>query len=322
MCGDNAVFDAMRKKIAANDAEFRVASRSPWGPDDEIGMLNFVDDIDAAGLLARTTGQVYDLATEYFIGMPHWRDFGDQPYSIWMSHTPNGSVVDDVIGCGDEENHLVSYSGDSIMMYTHCGTHIDTFNHFGYNHEIWNGFKESEHLGSRHWDVCGADKHPPIITRGVLLDVAKANGTDLLPSGFAIGEEEIRETMKQQGTEIRPGDVVLIRTGRMTLWPDSDAFINDEPGINRSGAEFLSKQGAMIIGADNIALEVRPSEDPENFHVVHSYLLAEAGVVILEMACLEELARDEVHEFAFMGSCLKLRGSTGSPMRPVAMALQ
>lgn len=321
MCNDQTLFTAMREKIVANHAEFQVVSKSPWGPEDEIGMLNLLDEISAADIIKRATGKVYDLATDYFIGMPHWQDFGDNAYSIWMSHTPNGSVVDDVVGVGDEQNHLVSYSGDSIQMYTHTGTHVDAFNHFGYNHQIWNGLREDKYLGSRHWTKAGVDKHPPIVTRGVLIDVAKANGVDVLPPGFAIGEGELREVLKKQGTEVRPGDVVLIRTGRMNLWPERDAFINDEPGINRAGAEFLAKQGAVMIGADNIALEVRPAEDPRNFHAVHTYLLAEAGVVIMEMAVLNELSDDEVYEFAFIGSCLKLRGATGSPMRPIAMPL-
>jgi kynurenine formamidase len=78
----------------------------------------------------------------------------------------------------------------------------------------------------------------------------------------------------------------------------------------------------MIIGADNHCLEHAPSADPENWQVVHTYLLAEAGVPILEIANLEELAQDKVFEFAFFGACIRLRGATGAPMRPVAMPLR
>jgi kynurenine formamidase len=207
-------------------------------------------------------------------------------------------------------------------MYTHTGTHVDALNHFGYDHEIWNGYREDAHLSSRHWFKAGSDKHPPIVTRGVLLDVAATLGVDILPPKFAIGAAELDETARRQGVSVRPGDVVLIRTGRMRAWPDADAFILDEPGLDRPGAEHLAKAGAVMIGADNIALEVRPSGDPENFHVVHSYLLAEAGVPILEIVDLEELSRDRVYEFAFVGACLKIRGATGSPMRPIALPLR
>jgi kynurenine formamidase len=106
----------------------------------------------------------------------------------------------------------------------------------------------------------------------------------------------------------------------MNLWPDN-AFVMDTPGLNREGAAFLAKNGAITIGADNLTLEQTPAADPINFFPVHTYLLAEAGVPIIEIMQLDELAADKVREFAFFGACIKLRGATGSPMRPVAMPL-
>ncbi len=106
----------------------------------------------------------------------------------------------------------------------------------------------------------------------------------------------------------------------MKVWPDT-AFVRDTPGLNRAGAEYLARAGAVMIGADNLTLEQTPSAHELNFFPVHTYLLAEAGVPILEMAWLEELAADRLHEFAFFGACIKLRGATGAPMRPVAMPL-
>ncbi len=129
------------------------------------------------------------------------------------------------------------------------------------------------------------------------------------------------DTLKAQDVVLQPGDVALIRTGRMRLWPDSDAYIVDEPGIARAGAEFLARQGVVMIGADTAALEVRPSQDPENFHDVHTYLLAEAGIPILEIADLEAISASGVFEFAFVGAGLKIRGGTASPIRPLALAL-
>jgi kynurenine formamidase len=106
----------------------------------------------------------------------------------------------------------------------------------------------------------------------------------------------------------------------MTRWPDQ-SFGAQTPGLNREGAEFLAKNGAIMIGADNLTLEQTPSAHELNFFPVHTYLLAEAGVPILEMAYLEELAEERLYEFAFFGACIKLRGATGSPMRPVVMPL-
>ncbi len=178
---------------------------------------------------------------------------------------------------GKTGNELVSYSGDAISMYTHTGTHIDALNHFGYHGRIFNGFSVDEHLGSRGWRKAGVDKHPPIIARGVMLDVAGMLGVDVLEPSYGIGEEDLRGCLKHQGTELRPGDVVLVRTGRMRLWPDRATYLPNPPGLNREGAEFLAEAGAIVIGADNHCLEQAPSADPENWQVVHTYLLAEAG---------------------------------------------
>ena len=323
MCSDSMVSAAMKGKIAAHAAAFRKATASPFGSEDEIGMLNLIDAASRQAIMDRADPtRIYDLSVDNFVGMPGWFGAGDQPYQIWMTHTPGGEQVDDVMNVGEVGNDLVSYSGDSISMYTHTGTHIDALNHFGYHGKIWNGFAVQEHLGSRVWRKAGVDKHPPVIARGVLLDVAGLLGLDVLPPSYGIGEADLRACLKHQGTKLQPGDVVLIRTGRMRLWPDKATYLPNPPGLNREGAEFLAKAGAIIIGADNHCLEQAPSADPENWQVVHTYLLAEAGIPILEIAYLEELSEDRVFEFAFMGACIRLRGATGSPMRPIAMRLR
>lgn len=309
--------------IAAQTATFRKSSTSPFGPTDEIGMLNLMTDATRARVIAEADGaKIFDLSVPYFVGMPCWTYSGDPGFQIWMSHTPSGTVVDDPVEVGTEQNRLVSYSGDCITMYTHCGTHIDTLNHFGYCGEIWNHFNQAEHLGSRHWAVCGADKQPPIIARGVLIDVATALQTDVLPDSYGIGRDDLRLALDRQGSEVRPGDVVIIRTGRMKLWPDPGKYALDEPGINREGAEYLAKSGAILIGADNLALEHYPGADVENWEVVHTYLLAEAGVPILEVVNTEELAAEEVFEFAFVATGMPIRGATAAPVRPIAFPLR
>jgi kynurenine formamidase len=308
--------------IAAETAMFREVSRSPFGSEDEIGMLNLITPASRAAVLAEADAtKLFDLSVHYFIGMPSWIQAGDPAFQIWMSHTPSGTIVEDPMGVGPEHNKLVGYSGDCITMYTHCGTHIDTLNHFGYCGQIWNGFNEAEHLASRQWSVCGAEKQPPIIARGILIDVAGAHEVDLLPDSHGIGADDLRMALDRQGTEVRPGDVVMIRTGRMTVWPDPARYVLDEPGLNREGAEYLAKRGAILVGADNVALEQAPSADPENWQVVHTYLFAEAGVPIMEVVNLEELAAEQVYEFAFIGAGMPIRGATGAPMRPIALPL-
>ena len=319
MCMICYVDAAMKDKIVAYNSEFHKVAKSPFGADDEIGMLNLIDGASRSKILgAADASKVFDLSVDHFVGMPGWFGAGDQPYQIWMTHTPGGEIVDNSMGVSLEANQLVGYSGDSISMYTHCGTHIDTLNHFGYNAEIFNGYTAEKHLGSRAWAKCGAEKHPPIFARGVLLDVAGLHGVPTLPPSHAIGRQDIEDCLARQGTVLHPGDVVLIHTGQMKLWP-SLSFVSNTPGLNREGAEYLAKHGAIMIGADNLTLEQTPAVAPLNFFPVHTYLLAEAGVPILEMAYLDELVGEKVYEFAFFGACIKLRGATGAPMRPVAM---
>lgn len=321
MCVACAVDEATRQKIIAHRAAFHQVTKSPFGADDEIGMLNLIDAASRSAILSRAdASRVFDLSVDHFVGMPGWFGAGDQPYQIWMTHTPQGEIAANSMKVSLEANQLVAYSGDSISMYTHCGTHIDTFNHFGYHGQIFNGFTAEEHLGSRAWSKCGAETHPPIFARGILLDVAGLHGIDTLPPSYGIGEADLVGCLKHQGTEIRPGDVVLVNTGQMKRWPDM-AFVANTPGLNRQGAEFLAKAGAIMIGADNLTLEQTPSAEPLNFFPVHTYLLAEAGIPILEMAFLDDLLAEKVYEFAFFGACIKLRGATGAPMRPVAMPL-
>lgn len=322
MCGPELITEATRHKIAAYAAEFRKVSRSPFGADDEIGMLNLLSADKAREVVRRADGgAAIDLSVDLFMGMPSWVKAGDPPFQQWMTHTPDGTLLDNLTGAGDTQNRLVSYSGDAVSMYTHTGTHIDTLNHFGYHGEIWNGFSAVQHLSSRHWTRCGADKIPPIIGRGVLFDVAGLHGVDMLPDNYGISAEDLRDTLKKQGTTFSPGDIALVRTGRMTQWPDPVRYIDNSPGLNLSGARFLAEAGAAVIAGDNSALEQMPARDPENWQVVHTYLLGEAGVPIMELVDCEQLAAESLYEFAFIGAGLKIRGATGAPMRPLAMPL-
>jgi kynurenine formamidase len=323
MCGPALVDDEFRNRIAAFNSVKGVVSKSPFGPDDEIGMVNLLTPALAREQLGRADGgKIFDLSVDLFMGMPTWTAGGEPPYNIWMVHTPRGTTVDDPIAVGREQNDLVAWSADAISMFTHCGTHVDTLNHFGYHGRIWNGFSADDRLGSLHWQVAGPDRYPPVIARGILLDVPGALDLGVLPDSFAIGPDELDQALGKQQTELRPGDVVLVRTGRMSLWPDPVGYLAREPGLNRAGAVYLAEKGAAVIGADNIALEQLPSADPENWMSVHTYLLAEAGIPILEVMDLEELAGERCYEFVFIGACLKLRGATAGPLRPLALPLR
>jgi kynurenine formamidase len=278
-------------------------TRSPWGPDDEIGRLNWMTpESQAAALASANASRPFDLAVDNFMGVPSWTVLGDPKYDIWLTHTPQG------------EGH--AYSGTAISMYTHVGTHVCSLNHIGRDGRFWNDWTAEAQLGSRTWRVGG--RYPPIIARGVLLDVAGANGVDCLPDSYAITPDDLRAA----GADgLRRGDVALVRTGRMTRWPDHEAFMSNPPGLGLAAAGHLCEEAeVMCVGVD-AGGEALPPERPEEFLPVHAYLLADAGAPLFENLWLEELSAAGVREFVFLAFPLKLAGSTGAPVRPVALPL-
>jgi len=305
-------------------AQVRDIGVSPWGPADEIGRLNLITPESRAAILSRVSGgAAYDLSVEYFIGMPSWQAAGDPRYQIWMTHTPQGTVVDDPMRVGEKMNDHVSYTGSAISMYSHTGTHIDALNHFGLNGKIWNGFPAQKHLGDRGWNVTGAENIPPIIARGVLIDVAAARGIEMLGDGYRITRQDLIEALDKQGVDIQEGDVALIRTGRMKVYEDAAAYMANPPGLGMAAARFLvEEKGAMIVGADNLSLEAFPSELEDDYVPLHTYLLAQQGVPILELVYLEDLSKDAIYEFVFIGGSLKLRGADAAPIRPIAIPVR
>jgi kynurenine formamidase len=305
------------------EQEGTIVSESPWGPEDEIGRLNWITEDSQRDVLSRIDpGPTYDLAVSLFLGMPGWLGAHDPKYDIWMTHTPAGTIVDDLGGVGPELSAKYSYSGDAMTMYTHTGTHIDMLNHFGYHNRFWNGWSPAQHLGSRHWMRGGPEKYPNIVARGVLLDIAALYETECLAPSYVITAADCAAAAEAEGVTLEKGDVVMIRTGRMRYWPDAEKYATDAPGIGMEAARFLCDEtGAMIIGSDNDSVEVDPWE-PGTFFPVHSYMFATAGAPIIESLWLEDLAAAGIYEVAFIGGPLKMTGATGSPLRPIALPLR
>jgi kynurenine formamidase len=298
-------------------------SRSPWGPEDEIGRLDWLTPESNRAILEHLDAQhVFDLNVEYFLGMPSWQAAADPAYSIVMTHRPQGSVNDNLSGAGAAAHERYSYCDDAIHMYTHCGTHIDTLSHLGHNGMFWNGWTPESDLGSRVWLKGGPEKYPPIIARGVLLDVAALHGVDRLPTDYVITPRDLQACVSEQGVELRRKDVVLIRSGQMSVGPDFHGYLDAYAGIDLAAARWLCEEaGTMCIASDTIALETLTWDDPDTFLPVHSYMAATAGAQIMEVVDMQEIAAEKQFEFAFLGFPLKLRGATGAPMPSYAVPL-
>jgi kynurenine formamidase len=177
-------------------------------------------------------------------------------------------------------------------------------------------------IGMPSWQAAGAKVIPPIAARGVLIDVAAAKGVEMLPDGYTVTRRDLVHALHRQEVGQQPGDVVLIRTGRRQRCVDAASCMKHPPGMGMSAARFpVEEGGAMIVGADNLSFESFPSEVEGNCLPVHTCLLAEQGTPLLGRICLEALSADGIYGFAVVGDLLKLRGSDGAPIRPVAFTL-
>jgi kynurenine formamidase len=245
--------------------------------------------------------RVYDLAQPYFTGMPHHPSHPPFLFSLVKQH---GEYV------GPAGN---SSASDAVALGTHVGTHIDALCHFSCGGRLHGGTRagavQSYTSGLEKFSI---DSVAPILRRGVLLDIAGANGA--LPADFEITPALLEQSAR---VEIRPGDVVLLRTGWAAHFRDPAKFISEVkgPGPGLAGGQWLSRHGIFAAGSDTVAFEKVP--DPSM--PVHVHLLVESGIHIIECLNLEELAAAGVQEFLFIALPLKIRGATGSPVRPVAI---
>ena len=245
----------------------------------------------------------YDLGHPYFTGMPHFPSHPPFLYSLTKKH---GDIL---------YNDGVSSAADAIALGTHVGTHIDALSHFSCNGVCFGG-RVVQQTYEHGMAELGVDTVAPIVRRGVLLDVAGAEGVDVLAEDFEISPDHLAKASR---TDIRAGDVVLLRTGWARYFADAKKYINNvtAPGVGLAGARWPSAQEVFAVGADTVAFERTPSSAMP----VHKHLLVDSGIHIIEVLNLEELARDLVYEFLFVAAPMKIRGATGSPVRPLAFAL-
>jgi len=206
-----------------------------------------------------------------------------------------------------------------VVMPEHSGTHIDALAHQAENLTLHGGVHVDDGVQtSSGFHVLGIDTMAPLVTRGVLLNVA---GQKRLEPDHAITPKELQEAATSAGVEIRAGDVVLVRTGYGALWSEPADYLR-AAGVSAAGSRWLIEKKVRAVGADNMAWDVMGLKDPELGVTLpgHLLLLVRAGIPIIENLNLEELAAARVHEFAFVCLPLKMRGATGSPVRPIAIA--
>ncbi len=209
---------------------------------------------------------------------------------------------------------------DLMNLWMGIGSQIDGLGHMGENHVYYNATHAREFVTPTGLTRFSIHDLPPIVTRGILLDMTKLLGKNPLPEGTAINQPEIERASKAANVQIESGDVVLLHTGWLDIMDtDPDRFMAGQPGLGLSGARYLAQLGVVAVGADNWALEVIPAEKDSEIFPVHPELLAKNGVYILENMDSRELARDSVTEFLFVLGQPRFEGAVQAVINPVAI---
>ena len=232
-------------------------TKSKWGPNDEIGSANYMTPelvVKAASLVK--TGKTYALGIPVDTKTPAY-----PPRTFKLTIVQPGQAGSPGLG-----PNKATYNDDIIDTWVGIGSQIDGLGHLGIEHVYYNGNKLADFADPNGLKKLGIEKIPPMVTRGVLLDMAAYYNTDVVKEGTAFNVKEIEEAAKKQNVEIRQGDVVIFHTGWLSLiGKDDKRYSAGEPGLGVEGAKYLTGKGVVAIGADTWGLEVLPFESTTVF---------------------------------------------------------
>ncbi len=298
----------------------RVSNWGRFGPEDERGTLNLItpEAVKRAAAAVRR-GRVFSLGLPFGSEGPQTGVFGRFNPHHYMT------VLGQRMG---PDPAGFSYSDDVIHMPLQCATQWDSLAHVHYEERIYNGFPVGEVLSLAGAARGGIEKAAKdgILSRGILLDLARWRGVERLPAESEIGPEDLDAAARGQGTRPESGDILLVRTGHIQCFTrdaDRAAFAGPQPGLGMRCALWLHRHGIAAVCADNVAVEPLPGADPGNPIPLHMLCLRDMGMMFGEMLDLEELARDcaadGVFEFLFSAPPLPVTRGIGSPINPLAV---
>ena len=293
------------------EAEERAWFPSKWGAEDTLGAVNYLKPQhikDAAGLITRGKAQPLGIVTSRKTPA-----FPPRGFDILV-------VQPNQVGDASLGPTKMVYNDDILHTWVGIGSQLDGLGHVGIDHKYYNGVPATEFTKPEGLTRFGVENVPPIVTRGIVLDIAGLKGVPMMQEGQGISAEDIRAAEERQNVTIREGDVVLLHTGWLDIIEsEPERFGKVEPGLSLSGARYLVEKGVVAIGADNWALEVMPFEKDTGVFEVHQYLLARNGTYILENMNTKPLVEDKVSEFMFVLGTPRFAGSVQAVINPVAL---
>jgi kynurenine formamidase len=301
-----------------------------WGKDDEVGSLNALSNQSRAAALALVTrGEVFDLGMTY--SRRSFKFAGHSPGEIITFRSPDGvhRMKDPDAPPPDKNTDHVYWHSAALFISDNVATQIDGLAHItaGLDFHWYNGFKEEEWGGDWGPRKCDAPTIPPIIARGVLIDVAGYKQIDALPGHSVISTKDLQDTLAWERVSLAPGDVVLVRTGTGRFWGDDGAdhatiAEHDSAGPDLEATKWLvADQGAIMVGSDTSGFEVSPAPGSAGTGIpVHRYLLVDQGVHLGEFHYLEGLSQAKAYTFCYVATVNKIKGAAaGFALRPLAL---
>jgi kynurenine formamidase len=308
-----------------------------WGDDDQLGTLNFVTDEvrrRAAGCIR--TGRTFPM------GLALSEAEGIQKGVVPARFNPLRTMSYVNVPLSDDPDWICA-NEDVVVMALQCATHWDGLAHVSYRGSLYNG-NPATSVNSAGASRLGIHLVSSLVSRGVLLDVARAKGTDVLDGGYAIQPADLDAACALAGVTIEPGDVVLVRTGQMALLGLSERFpaggatvplpnllrfgavmhyIGSSSGLSMATAEWFHARDVAAVATDTMALEVIPCEDADVYLPVHLLHIVEMGMTQGQNWVLDELAADCAadgqYTFFLDATPLPFTNGCGSPLNPVAI---
>jgi kynurenine formamidase len=301
----------------------RLCNWGRWDRHDGVGALNLITPAKRLEASAAVrSGEAFSLGFELRPDLPQPANSGRQNPLHLMTEVP-GDFPDDWVGPVSAD--------DFLSMAVHASTHWDALSHFFHRGQMYGGISAEEVTathGAKRNDILPVARR--MVTRGVLADVARHRGLDVLPPAHGIGADELRAVLDSQGVEVRPGDALLVRTGLLGATKRSGAWtefaqcgpnLPRNPGIAVDALPLLHELGVCAIACDNWAVEQTTGGPPD--FPVHELALVYMGMILGENFELDALADACAAagrwDFLFAGQPLPLRGGVGGPVNPMAV---
>jgi len=288
---------------------------SKWGADDQIGAANYVnaDQVMMASKLIKK-GETHPLGIVIDPNMPAFPP-RKMMLQVVQPNQQYGRKLDKDFGWD------IVYNDDVTQLWWGTGPQIDGLGHLGEAGSYYNCNVGKDFAALTGLKKLGIHTIPPLVGRGVMIDMAKHKGVGNLDAGHGISSDDIKAAAKAQGVEIRQGDVVLFHTG----WTDAKlasepkAWVSGEPGLTNEAAVYLASLNVMAVGADTWGVEAVPPVEGDKVFYGHVTFLKENGIFILETMNTGRLASEGVHEFMFVLGQARLQGAVQMMINPVAM---